>query len=43
MRLEWTWEQQRLLIFIARLRGERSDESIALFDLDLRVFYARSP
>jgi hypothetical protein len=43
MRMEWTSEQERLLIFIARMRGERSDEATELFDLDLRVFYARSP
>ena len=43
MRMEWTSERERLLIFIARMRGERSDEATELFDLDLRVFYARAP
>jgi hypothetical protein len=43
MRLEWMSERERLLIFIARMRGERSDDGLRLSDLDLRVFYSRSP
>jgi hypothetical protein len=43
MRLEWESDTERLLIFIARVSGERVEETLQVSDLDLRVFYARSP
>jgi hypothetical protein len=43
MRLEWKSDTEQLLIFIARVSGERVEETLQVSDLDLRVFYARSP
>jgi hypothetical protein len=43
MRVEWSSEAARLLIYVARMSGVRSDEELELTDLDLRIFYSHTP
>jgi hypothetical protein len=43
MRLEWTSETGRLMLFVARMRGVRTDDELQLTDLDLRLFYSHRP